>query len=202
MDPVTLCNAALARLGEARIVDLLDDNVAARACHAMLPIARAEVLRSHRWNFATARATLAALGEAPAFGYARAYGLPADNLRVLEVNGVSGTGGPGAAWEVEGEHLLCQDETCHLVYVRDEDNYHRWDPLAQAALILLLASRIAPAIMGGSTHRAQELREEYDRLIAPIARRIDANESRRAGGNAMDQLLTGSHALQARRCGV
>ena len=101
MDPVTLCNAALARLGEARIVDLLDDNVAARACHAMLPIARAEVLRSHRWNFATARATLAALGEAPAFGYARAYGLPADNLRVLEVNGVSGTGGPGAAWEVE-----------------------------------------------------------------------------------------------------
>lgn len=193
-----VCNAALARLGEARISGIDDPTVAARACALCYPLARDELLRAHRWNFATARVDMVRLVEAPAFGHDHAYELPADCLRVLVVNGVSASGDPAAQWEVEGRKLLHDDETVELIYIRREMNLGLYDALALEALIVLLAAKLAPAIQGGSTGKAQELKEEYHRLLAPAARRVDANESRRSRENLMEAMLAGSRAVGAR----
>lgn len=201
MDTITVCNAALARLGEARIFDLQDNSTAARACALHLPLARDEVLRAHWWNFAADRARLTRVAEAPAFGYAHAYQLPADCLRVLEVNGVGGSGDPGAQWEVEGGRLLHDDATVEIRFIKQVTDISLFDALALEALIVLLASRLAPSIQGGSTGKATELKEEYYRIVAPLARRVDGNESRRAKENMMEAMMAGSRALRARvRC--
>lgn len=202
MDTITICNAALSRLGEASIVELSDDNTAARACNLHLPLAKARVLRSHSWNFGRKRATLTRSTDSPLFGYEYAYTLPTDSVRICEVNGVSGTGDAGISWEIENGKILTDDETCEVAYISDQSSYGEWDDLAVSALICLLASLIAPMIQGGSTAKAGELMQEYDKMLAPLARRVDANENRKRGENMMDQMLTGSRMLRARRCGL
>ena len=202
MDTITVCNAALARLGEARILDLADDNAAGRACSLNFPLARDELLRSHRWNFATERADLVQLSAAPTFGFTYAYQLPTDSLRVLTVNGVSASGDPDSAWEIEGNTLLHDEATVELIYIKRVTDLNLLDSLAIEALIVLLASKLAPAIQGGSTSKAMELKEEFHKIIAPTAKRIDSNESRRPSENQMDAMLSGSRAVQARSLGA
>jgi hypothetical protein len=198
MDTVTVCNAALARLGEARIFDLGEESAAGRACALNFPLARDEVLRTHWWNFATERAALVELAAEPAFGFEHAYQLPTDCLRVLEVNGVSGSGEPGAEWEIEGDRLLHDDAKVEIKFIKHVTDLNLFDSLALEALIVLLAAKLAPAIQGGSTGKATELREEYYRIVAPMARRVDGNESRRTRENMMEAALAGSRAVRAR----
>src|SRR4051812_7632827 len=109
IDTITVCNAALSRLGEARILEVSDNEgapAAARACALNFPLARDEVLRAHWWNFAMERVQLSKLSGAPSFGFKYAYGLPMECLRVVEVNGISSSGAPGEDWEIEGGKLL------------------------------------------------------------------------------------------------
>jgi hypothetical protein len=193
---------ALARLGEARVYDLTEDQFVAVQCARQFPLAAEEVLRSHRWNFASARVALSRLAEAPAFGFKYAYALPTDCLRVLEVNGVSGAGEPGAEWEIEGRALLTDETSVKAIYIKRETNLMYWDSLAIEWLVLALAAKLAPTIQGGSTSKANELREEINRLAAPLARRIDANESKRENANSMEMLLNSSRTIYARGVGL
>jgi len=202
MTHLQLCNSALARLGEARVYDLAENEFVTVQCATQLPLAMSEVLRSHRWNFAQARALLARLSDPPAFGKAYAYALPSDCVRVLEVNGISGSGAVGDEWEIEGQRLLTHCTTVQVLYIRIEDDLTVWDPLAVEWLTLCLAAKLAPTVQGGSTSKANELKEEINKLAAPLARRIDANESRRSKENMMVAMLEGSQAIAARESGV
>jgi len=58
MDEVTICNLALARLGDSRIAALSDSKPEAEYCTLFYEATRDEVLRGHPWNFATTRAAL------------------------------------------------------------------------------------------------------------------------------------------------
>lgn len=82
---VEIANSALTKLGELRIMSL-DDNVkAAREINAIFTLRRDALLRAYNWNFAMKRANLPALSDAPANGYAYAYQLPSDCLRMIQV---------------------------------------------------------------------------------------------------------------------
>ena len=84
---VSICANALRRLGDDPITSLTDDTERARLCNAFYSDARDAVLRSHPWNFAITRATLAQLSDTPAYGFNYQYALPTDPfcLRVLEM---------------------------------------------------------------------------------------------------------------------
>ena len=86
---VDICNLALQRLGARTISALTDDNTSARACNRVYEHARDAEIRSHPWNFARARTSLAALSTAPTFGYAAQYQLPADFIRLLPARNTS-----------------------------------------------------------------------------------------------------------------
>lgn len=58
MDDVTVCNLALARLGDARIVTLADATPEGQFCSLFYSPTLEEVLRSHPWSFATVQAKL------------------------------------------------------------------------------------------------------------------------------------------------
>lgn len=136
---VAIANLALTHLGTERITALTDAGAAARAVAATYELVRDAVLREHPWNCALARTRLAAELEAPAFGFAFRYTLPADPycLRVLAL------GEGSAAWALEGRHLL----TDHAPPLPVRYIARVSDPaLFDAALVPALAARLAHAI--------------------------------------------------------
>lgn len=175
MTEVDICNRALGRLGEQRILTMADAGTSGRACQLHFEGTRDEVLRSHRWNFATTRVALSRLSPDPPFGWAYRYGLPADFIRALEVNGTEDEG--GCPWAIEGGALMTNEESINLIYIRRETNVARWDSLFCEAITLKLAMKLA-TVLRGSASQVADFGTEYDRLTAPLARRVDANEGR------------------------
>ncbi len=174
-----ICNRALGRCGEAQILDISDAGTAARACQLHFGGTRDEVLRSHRWNFATARVQLSELATPPAFYWTHQYALPADFIRAIEVNGTEE--GYGRPWKIEGTNLLTKEESVNLVYIRRETSVDMWDSLFQEAMVLKLAAKLSVVLRGSST-QVEGFLQEYATITAPLARRVDANEGRESAG--------------------
>lgn len=196
MTQLELCNVALSHLGEARINALSDDTARARACALhYLPVLK-EVLRSHRWNFAVARVEIAPDGTAPAFGWGYQFTLPADCLRVLEVNDSEAGDWISDEWIIEGRKLLTNAATLRLIYLRDVEDEALTDPLFAQAFGLKLAVALSEVIRG-STGKTGDLLQIYQNVTAPLARRVDANEGRRRKG----MLPLNSRFVRARNCG-
>jgi hypothetical protein len=243
---VHICNRALGRLGEERILTLEENTPAGRSCYLHYQPTVDEVLRSHRWNFAQARVVLApgtvtsltvpttlsqtvltiALGlivgqsvtgtgipantvitavtpgvsfymsnaatvvnasnlltfgiyhegvTQPAFGWTYAYVLPTQFIRALEIN--DSDDDTAGAWTIEGLKLLTNEDTVNLVYVTRNNTVAQWDTLFQEAVVLKLATKLATTLRG-SAAQVPDLMAEYERMIGPLARRVDANEGR------------------------
>lgn len=175
MTPIDICNHALARLGEAKIISLTDATKPARTCSLLYKQTRDEVLRAHRWNFAKDRATLSLLTATPTFGWARAYTLPIDCLRVLSLNGE--TEEEGEEFDIEGRKLLTDSTTAQIVYIKKVEDSEQFDSLFCGALSVLLAAKMAVSLTG-SQSRADDLRKEYESLVRPAAVKVDASESK------------------------
>lgn len=180
MTSLDICNTALSHLGEAPIAAMDAGTTAARACNALYAPTLDEVLRSHRWNFATSRVVIDADEyTAPAFGWSYWYPLPDDCLRVCEVNGSDN--GDSKDWTIEGRSLLSNQSECNMVYIARVDDVDVMDALFVQALSLKLAQQLTEVIRG-TTGKTAELGAQYERITAPLARRIDANETRRKKG--------------------
>jgi hypothetical protein len=176
-----ICNLALSHLGEAPIVSLDEDSTAGRACLLHYAATRDAVLRSHRWNFAQGRVTLSQLAAAPAFGWEHQYSLPEDCLRVLEFNDSEAGDVISDAFTIEGRILLADDDTAEVVYLKRVEDVGLFDALFVQALALALAIALSEKIRG-TTGKTAELTSAYERMTAPLARRVDANEGRRRKG--------------------
>lgn len=83
---IEIVNLALIKLGAIKITSMDDDVKEARTMSAAWGIVRDSLLRTYNWRFAIARASLAALVDTPTWGYDYQYQLPADYLRLVQVN--------------------------------------------------------------------------------------------------------------------
>lgn len=173
-DVVTICNIALGRLGQSKIMSLDDASQQARYCNLFYEPTRDEVLRAHPWSFAKKRATLTQLAASPPFGWVNAFELPTDCLRPLQVNEWE----PYEAddnWVVEGNQILTDDDTVQLLYIAQIADCTMFDPLFVKALSMKLAAEIITALTG-SREQGAAFQQEYQNLLAPLARRIDGME--------------------------
>lgn len=81
-----ICNLSLQMLGASSILNLSDNNNKSRQMQLAYDPVRLAELRRHRWKFSILRANLAASATPPVNGvYSKAFQLPPDNLRVLNV---------------------------------------------------------------------------------------------------------------------
>lgn len=166
---VDICNAALAAIGERPVASLEETGEAARLLALRYVPVRDAVLRAHPWNFALARALLQPLADAPAFGFARAYGLPTDCLRVVEA------GAPPAPWRVEARRVLTDEgPPLPLLYVRAATETGLYDPLFVEALAARLAADLALRLTENAA-RAATLWEVYQAKLRE-ARQVDGRE--------------------------
>lgn len=176
-DVTQICNMALARIGQQPINDINDDSPVARACLSLYEDTVREVARSHPWNCLKARADLAQNATAPEFGWAYAYTMPTDCVRVIDVNGYDPIYTP-AIYEINGRDILTDDDECKMTYIRYNEDPTGFDSLLVRSIVTLLASYLAGRIAQDDA-RSMTLREEYERTTLRIARKVDANEQKR-----------------------
>jgi hypothetical protein len=175
-DETSICNLALAKLGVSPIMALTDDSKQAQFCSRFYAQTRDEVLQSHRWNFSMKREVLNRLATPPLFGWQYAYQLPADCLRVIQLNGYEPKDRYGL-FSVERGQLLTDDEVAEIRYIARVEDGSFYHPLFVHALATMLASRLAGPLTG-SRNVPQELLQEYEAITGPRAKLADAFEDR------------------------
>ena len=168
-----VCNIALGRLGADSILSIDSATKEAQACKLFYQTALDEVLRTHPWNFAIRRQTLTA-SEEPSFGWTNSYLLPADCLRVLDLNDLHEFSDP-PHWQIEGRSLLCDQMEAHIRYISRDADPLQYDALFVAALAAKLAALIAKKITGSDSIAGAQL-AEYEKLYGPHAKFGDNKE--------------------------
>src|SRR5262245_49718930 len=96
---VDIVNRALIKIGSKTIMNMGDDVKSARAATKIYPMVRDRCLVAHPWNFAIKRAQRTNEATAPVYGFAYSYALPADCLRVWDMDG-------GETFQVEGRSIM------------------------------------------------------------------------------------------------
>ena len=138
MDKTGIANLALSNLGEARIQNLTENSSRARACSARIEGCIETVLRMNVWNSALERKLLTQI-EAPVFGWNYTYQLPADCIKVVEVEPVS-------KFQVEKKNILSNETSLYLLYVATPTDTNNLDALLAEAIAMKLAVEIAETL--------------------------------------------------------
>ena len=186
---VSLCNAALIKLGEKTIMTLADNNDRASACAERYDNVLGQVLRAHPWNFAIARQTLAQLSTAPDFEFSYEYQLPTDCIRVLRINPEDGlspgyvygwgslsdaplTGKP--IYRLEGRVIVTDLESIDLIYVKRETDPTVYDEGFIEAFACTLAAEVCMRLTSNRELK-KEMLQEYIMAIR-VAKSQNATE--------------------------
>ncbi len=172
---VSICSNALRRLGDDPITSLTDDTERARLCNAFYIPSRDQVLRSHPWNFAITRATLAKLSDTPAYEYSYQYALPNDPycLRVLEMQYKD------YIFKIEhyasqGRVLLTNESTAKILYIAKVTDTAQFDSMFVDVLTAKLAVDLAYPVTN-----SVKLQDQMQRLFQQKlseARSVDGQE--------------------------
>lgn len=174
---IQVANRALTKLGSSRITSLDDDVKAARAVSSCFDDLRDAELRAHRWQFAMKRASLAALSEAPAFGWDYQYALPADFLKLDQVNDQfpstvleNYVGEELVDYVLESNLILTNIEApLKLRYIAQVTDPNQWDACFREALACRIAAELAEDLTQNATKR-QLAWEEYKQSVVAAVR--------------------------------
>lgn len=162
---------ALDLIGADTIGSLNDNTRNANLCNRLLPLMRAEMLVRHPWNFASRRASLPASDTAPAWGFAYAYEMPTDYLRILRLNLFD----PNQNWKVEyGQIVTDAAAPLQILYIANVADAGRYSPLFSTTLAYRLAAELAGPITESDSKRRSLMSDVETSLRA--ARSADAAE--------------------------
>ena len=172
---VSICSNALRRLGDDPITSLTDDTERARLCNAFYIPSRDQVLRSHPWNFAITRATLAKLSDTPAYEYSYQYALPNDPycLRVLEMEYKD------YIFKIEhyasqGRVLLTNESTAKILYIAKVTDTAQFDSMFVDVLTAKLAVDLAYPVTN-SVKLQDQMQKLFQQKLSE-ARSVDGQE--------------------------
>jgi hypothetical protein len=188
-----IANNALSYLSAGSIVNLNDDDAKARAINGIFDQAAKEVIRTHRWSCCIERAQLSQLSastlQSGNFGYAHAYQLPTDCLRILDINGEPWSE-KAEFFDLNGRQLLSDLGEIFLRYVKWEDDVSQWDPLLADVISVKIAMKVARQITTDGIS-AEDLERLYRRRLED-ARTVDAMEVGSGENSPIERLLSRS----------
>ena len=178
---VDICNEAMDLLGANIITSLTENSKEARLCNRRFETVRDAVLRSHPWNIAITRASLAKDSDAPAFGFASQFTLPTDPycLRVISfwnssVDNEVAAYDSNVMFKIEGRKVLSNEGSCSITYIARVTDTEQYDSLLSSAIAHKLASEVAYAVTG-SNSVSQAMQGLYE-LRLREAKSVDAME--------------------------
>lgn len=166
---VEICNSALIKVGSDRIISLTENNERARICNEQYPKLRDALLRSHPWNFAIARVSLADTGNTPLYEYSKEFQIPSDVLRILGTSLYEGDD-----FKIEGDKLLCNSSSVSIKYIKRITDVSKFPSDWTEALAYKIAADIAYKVTN-SVNLSAQIEEKYI-LALKDARSFDAQE--------------------------
>ncbi len=177
---ITICNLALAQLGQAPISSLDQDDEKARRLNLFYEPVRDEVLRTHNWAFAAAEESLGLIEEPQKNSGRYVYKYPAEALFIRRVFNREGAKEPVKFREIFRTDLHCRVlETtvpqAYAEYTRRILDENLFDSAFVKSFSLALACDLAVALTGDSTLAAQIL-QKYT-LSLDEARRSNMTEN-------------------------
>jgi hypothetical protein len=178
-------NAALAELGQHELSSIEDPGTVARACRAMWPAVRTDLMRRHAWNCCVKRATLAPLTEAPEHSWLYQALLPEDYLRMLSF----GLDDCPEHYQIEAGRVLADTTTFRLRYVADK-SAEEWDANMAAAAVGLMRARLAYPVTKSTSLRDAMVKEAA--IALREAKALDGQE------NPSEDIAVDSPLLNAR----
>lgn len=175
---IELVNMALAEVAEvAPLTDINEDSTPARLVRVHYAASVREVLREGLWKAARTSAVLAELATAPDFGWAKAYQLPNDFVRLVSFNEISTDDVTEELFEIRGDQLLTDETVAKIVYVRDvtigDGDINALDALLTRAVVLNLALKLAWPLQQSRT-----LQENLEIRFKEAMRRAKAADAR------------------------
>lgn len=161
---INIINSALTKLGAERLMSETDNTAASRAVEAVYDGVLLALLRDYRWAFSIKRAKLAAMYDAPEFGYRYQYELPSDCLRVDMVNDLAfgdwhqrdhhAWQQPMPVYQIEGRRILTDTEAPLLLrYGSSVDDPSAYDSSFADTLACALAAELAESLTQASTKK-------------------------------------------------
>lgn len=196
-----IANSALSYLSAGSIQSLGDTgDEKARAIKAVFETCARQVIRSHRWLCCMERAELSKLADAPVksgnFGYNYQYQLPANLLRLCEVNGEEYS--PRTRlMDLNGRKLLLNDDKAFIRYVAWVDDTSQWDELMAEAVAVRIAGRVARRLTKDGLSR--EGFEQIYRKVLAEAVAVNAMEVGSGENNPIQAMLESSPLVNAGR---
>lgn len=178
-----ICNLALDLLSAGTVQDVENPTDATEELlNRWYDVTRKRLLREHAWNFAAKRVILAASSTDPAFGYTKAFPVPADFVRILYINDTRYTSDVPTVSELyqfEDGNILTSDQftsstSLKLVYVSDFTNVSRMDPMFVDLLAHEIALKVAYKVTETNTN--VERIESLRRSASLMAKAVDGQE--------------------------
>lgn len=205
--PTEIANLALQHLGESQIISIDDtgDKVS-RTCKVNFAQARDEALQSAPWSCAKKQVALSRRAEAPLYKWSAAYQLPSDFIRLIEIDGQDAWM-PNEYFDRVGDQILVgrgdySDPEASLIieYIFRQEDTTQYDPLLVDCVAMKLAMKMARTLTG-SDGKAQQLREEYEKVTLPGARTLNAQQLYSGKNHPVRAMLRRSLLNRARRTG-
>lgn len=161
---IELANAALRACGQNSITSISQDDKGAREISRAWNLVRTSTLTMYRWNFAKARAALAADPDAPTFGFARRFAKPSDMLTLIGIGDSRETQrnytSSDIIYKTEGNYILTDEAApLNVFYVRDVTDPAEFDPDFALVFSLSLAKDIYYSLAKGVDRYKQILND-------------------------------------------
>lgn len=174
---VLIANRALQKLGSSRIEAIGEDTPNGRTMETAYDFVRLWLLRKYSWNFAIARASIAADAAKTEFGDLNRYLKPNDFLRLLRNNEPSSLyNDERHDWQIEGKYIVTRDGSpLQFRYIRDVQDPALFDPAFAAAFVALLAYETNEEVTGSNTKK-DHLKDDFVQAIAE-ARQMNSFEN-------------------------
>lgn len=154
---LSICNAALNRIGAEPISDLSDNNKRAKLCNAHYARVRDELLAEHPWHFALKQVKISPTGTTPTLDYTQEFDVPADYLRAYLVS-------PDyIEYKRVGDVFLADENELSLTYIAEtaEADFAVW---FTATLILKLAVELSYSMVQSNELHERLLKNYEDAL--------------------------------------
>lgn len=163
---VDICNLAMDHIGGGLIVNIDTPKTEPEIkCARWYDVTRRALLRAFPWTFARARFQASRASTAPTFGWADAYNLPTNLVRLNFIGDDSIRDYKGR-YAYEGRQLLLNNsgaDSINLGYTKDEEDVTKFDALFVDLLAVEIAWRPAFAFTLKPSIK-RELREERAEL--------------------------------------
>ena len=177
-DQTTLLNDALGQLGQSRITSIDDASHQAQLCKTFYDTLRRSLLRDHKWNFATSWLELAQDVATPPAKWAYQYTVPPNVLRIWGIDEDGKTPFEVMRGGDEIKKLMTNEATAIAEATFDLTNPDQWDGSFYQAFATLMASKLAPGIIGGDTGlKVSDAKLEQGQSLLLDAKAIDGQEN-------------------------